>query len=220
MDNKWIKLLLWILLISFYICINILLGSLIKSFNIKNDLLLNFVYIISEIVIASILIYLYRKDFKGKYKELKDKDGNKKIDSSIKIWLIGAASMFILNIFLSLIISDIADNEAVNRTIISNYSLYAITSMILITPICEEIIFRLALNKVTDKKYLYIILSGLIFGYAHIIGATGMQTLYVLPYTAIGISFATIYQKEKNILCSILMHSIHNLVCIAILFIF
>lgn len=219
MDNKIIKFCLWILLVSFYICINILFGSFIKYLNIKNHVLLNVVYILSELIITSILIYLYKKDFKNKFKELKTKEGNKIIDSSAKIWLIGLACMFILNIILSFIIGDIADNEAANRSIISSYSTYAFVTMIILTPICEEIIFRLSTFKIFNNKYLYILFSGLVFGYAHVLGATGLQLLYVLPYTALGISFAYIYQKFQNIYCSILMHSIHNLICISLLFI-
>ena len=113
-ENKWIKALLWLLLICFYIFINIMFGSIIKSLNIKNHLLLNTVYIISEIIITGILVYLYRNDFKGKFKELNSKEGNKKITSSIKIWLLGLLGMVIFNIFLSTIIKDIAENESLN----------------------------------------------------------------------------------------------------------
>ena len=97
-ENKWIKALLWILLLCFYIIISIIFGSIIGSLKIKNDFLLNTAYIISELIITGILVYLYRNDFKGKFKELNSKEGNKKITSSIKIWLFGLLGMVLLNV--------------------------------------------------------------------------------------------------------------------------
>lgn len=213
-ENKNIKALLWIVLLFFYIALNILFASVIKSFNIKNDLLLNGICIICELIINFILVYLYRNDFKDKFKELKSDEGNEKIKLSIKSWLIGLLCMVISNMILSIIIGDIAENESGNRDILTNTSIYAITTMIVLTPICEEIIFRLSLSKMFDNKYIYIIFSGVMFGFAHVIGTTGLQMLYVIPYAALGVSFAYIYSKNQNILCSILMHSIHNLICI------
>ncbi|MBR5662976.1 MAG: CPBP family intramembrane metalloprotease [Bacilli bacterium] len=216
-ENKWIKALLWLLLICFYIFINIMFGSIIKSLNIKNHLLLNTVYIISEIIITGILVYLYRNDFKGKFKELNSKEGNKKITSSIKIWLLGLLGMVIFNIFLSTIIKDIAENESLNRDTLKDLSFYAYTTMIILTPICEEIIFRLSPSKMFNNKYIYIIFSGLMFGFAHVFLSSGIQMLYILPYTSLGIAFSSIYANKQNILCSILMHSLHNLICILII---
>lgn len=217
MSTKYFKFFEWFLVICLYILLTLLLSSGIDALNIKNDILLNCLFIASEVLIAAIFVFIYRKDFKGKYQELKSDEGNKKIFSSFKIWLIGLALMIIFNIFLSIIIGDIAQNEEINRNVISNYSFYAITSMILLTPICEEIIFRLSISKMNVNKYIYIAFSGIIFGFAHVISATGLQTLYVIPYAALGCSFAYIYEKQKNILCTILMHSVHNLICILII---
>ena len=216
-DNKWVKALLWILLLCFYIAINIIFGSVIESLNIKNEYLLNGIYILSEIIITSFLIYLYRNDFKGKYKELKADGGNKKVISSIKIWLIGLFFMVVFNIILSYVIGDMATNEINNRNILNDMSFYAITTMIILTPICEEIIFRLSPFKMFNNKYIYVVFSGLMFGFAHVLLSSGVQVLYILPYASLGLAFSYIYKKEENILCTILTHSLHNLMCILII---
>lgn len=217
-DNKIVKMLLWILLICFYIGINIIFGAFIKGLNIKNDVLLNSCYIAADIFITAILLFLYKNDFKNKFKELKSEDGNQKIIKSIKAWLIGLAIMVFLNIIIGFFVGDIASNEAANRSIISGYSIYAIISMIILAPICEEIIFRLSISKMIDNKFIFILFSGLIFGFAHVMGTKGMQMLFIFPYTALGISFAYIYQKYKNIFLSILMHIIHNMICLILIF--
>ena len=217
MENKLVKGLLWIGLIFLYIFLNIFASYIIKIMHIKNALLSNTAYILAEVIITLILILLYRKDFKDKFKELKSKDGNKMILSSIKIWIIGLLFMIMLNAVLSVFITNISDNEAANRSVIVSHYIYAITSMIVLTPICEEIIFRLSVSKIIDNKFLYVIFSGIIFGFAHVFDTTGLQALYILPYAALGMAFAYIYQKHKNILCTILMHGLHNLVCILLI---
>lgn len=218
MENKFMKFFLWFALIIFYVFLSASLGMIIRSMHIKNDLVLNIAYIVGELVITAILVLLYKNDFKNKFKELKSDKGNEMIKTSIKFWLIGLFFMILFNMFLSFIVGGIAQNESTNRDIISNNSIYAIVTMIILTPICEEIIFRLSPSKMIDNKYLYIIFSGVMFGFVHVIGATGLQSLYILPYASLGLAFASIYDKNKNILCSILMHSIHNMICILLIF--
>ena len=127
--------------------------------------------------------------------------------------------MVVLNMILNFFVHDIAINEELNRNAINTQTYYAYIAIILFAPICEEILFRLAVGKFIDNKYLFIIFSGLLFGFAHVVGTTGLQALYILPYAALGMSFATIYYKSKNILCSIMMHALHNLMCIILIFI-
>lgn len=218
MENKFMKFFLWFMLIFFYILISASFGTIIKNMHIKNELILNAAYIISEIVITTILVLIYRNDFKDKFKELKSDKGNEMIKKSLTLWLTGLFFMILFNILLNFFAGGIAQNESANRNIISNYSFYAIVSMIILTPICEEILFRLSPSKMIDNKYVYIIFSGLMFGFIHVIGATGFQALYILPYASLGLAFASIYEANKNILCSILMHSIHNMICILLIF--
>ena len=115
------------------------------------------------------------------------------------------------------ITTSIASNEAINRSVLSKNYIYAIVRMGLIGPICEEIIFRLSIGKFIDNKYLYIIVSGLVFGYMHIMGAKGIEYLYIIPYSVLGMSFAALYKKTNNILSTITMHILHNLICVILL---
>ena len=125
--------------------------------------------------------------------------------------------MIFTNAIINIAVGAIADNEAINRTVLSKNYIYAIVSMVLVAPICEEIIFRLAIGKFINNKYIYPIISGLVFGYAHIIGSHGLEYLYIIPYAALGISFACLYKKTNNIFSTISMHILHNLVCVIIL---
>ena len=65
-------------------------------------------------------------------------------------------------------------------------------------------------------------MSGLIFGLIHVVG-TGNEgineILMGIPYIIMGLDFAYIYAKTKNIFTTMTLHSIHNLTLLIIQFI-
>ena len=65
-------------------------------------------------------------------------------------------------------------------------------------------------------KYLYILINGFIFAAVHVIGITTSiwDYLYIIPYMALGCSFASLYYKTDNIFSTISMHALHNTVAV------
>ena len=80
-------------------------------------------------------------------------------------------------------------------------------------PINEELTFRKSFKEIFPSKWVFVIMSGLIFGLLHITSyiETFSDIIYLIPYSALGIAFALLYYKTDNIFSSITMHSIHNL---------
>lgn len=213
--KKILNIIYWMSLMLLYILLNSGFGELIKHLNIKNTYLKMSVLLIAEIIITIIFILIFIKDFKKGYKDIHE-DSKEKIFNIIKIWLFGLIIMLISNSIIGSIVGNIASNESSNRELIGKAGLYAIPSMVIFTPICEEILFRLSLSKIFDNKYIFILISGLLFGYAHVIGETGLELLYIIPYGSLGAAFAYIYKKYDNIISSIIAHILHNLLCIII----
>jgi len=109
------------------------------------------------------------------------------------------------------IISNAGGNEAVNNLneVLNNSPIWLVTlCVVIIAPIGEEIIFRkLLVDRVAPFGELHAILfSGLTFGLFH---GNFNQFFYA---TAIGVLFAYVYVKTKNIFYSIIMHAIVNFV--------
>ena len=78
-------------------------------------------------------------------------------------------------------------------------------------PINEEIIFRKSIQDCLKNKWVFIIVSGLIFGYLHVLGSESLYDfLYIIPYGSLGAAFAYLLSKTDNIYVTILMHLIHN----------
>ena len=63
----------------------------------------------------------------------------------------------------------------------------------------------------TINKWLFVIISALIFGYLHVSGSeTLYEFIYIIPYGALGGAFAYLLHETDNIYVPIMMHAIHN----------
>ena len=199
-----------------YIFLSLEFSALVYNLNLQNKLVNTLLLILGDVFIAFTLILIYLKDFKKDYQNF-NKNGKEILKKAIKVWFIGLIIMVTSNLIINSFVNSIASNEAVNRTILDKSFIYAVVTMVLIAPICEEIIFRLSLSKFIDNDYLYYILSGLLFGYMHIMSATGLEVLYIIPYSSLGVAFAYIYRNTKNIFSTISVHIMHNLLCIILI---
>ena len=121
--------------------------------------------------------------------------------------------MMISNIIISLFTNNLAANEQAVREMIDKYPLYMAFQVMLYAPISEEIIFRKSIDKIFKNKYLYIFISGLIFGGLHVISSITslVDCLYLLPYCSLGFVFALLYKNtNNNIFSTITAHAFHN----------
>ena len=84
--------------------------------------------------------------------------------------------------------------------------------IVLIAPFLEEIVFRLSFNKMTKNPKLYAIITGVIFGTAHVISSLSnpLMILLTIPYSAMGIALGYAYKKTDTIFSSLAMHMLHN----------
>ena len=173
------------------------------------------------ILIISIYFKTLKKDFK-----LFFKDFFNNLEISIKYWLIGFIVMVISNLIIIIITNGaIAGNEEQVRQLIDISPLYMLFSVSIYAPLTEELLFRKGFRDIIKNKWLYIIISGGIFGGLHvlptIIGSWLVtesiiisELLFLVPYCSLGIAFAYTYYKTNNIFFIICMHSIHNTMAI------
>ena len=170
-----------------------------------------------------IIFLVYKEKIIKEFKEYISnfKDNFKK---SIKYYIIGFIIMVISNNLISIFFAEAsANNEEAVRTLINIYPVYMIFSVSIYAPIVEETIFRRSFKDIFNSfdnnkyvKYLYISLSGLIFGAMHILGqaSSNIDYLYVIPYASLGCAFAALYYKTDNLFSTIILHSLHNFVAV------
>ena len=80
------------------------------------------------------------------------------------------------------------------------------------TSASSNVIASLAASTFSNNKFIYVLLSGFIFGGLHAISSitTLLDLVYLIPYCSLGFIFAYLYTKTDNIFSTIIAHSFHN----------
>ena len=164
-------------------------------------------------LIDLILFYMYRKDLKENFQRFK-KNFWENSDLAMKCWIVGLGIMMIANLSIMIFTpSKGANNEQDVDAIIKAVPVLAFFMTTVFAPFTEEMAFRKAFYDVLkNNKILYILVSGITFGALHVVFniTSVFDYLYIIPYSALGLSFAFMDAKSDNIFPSIMVHTIHN----------
>lgn len=174
-----------------------------------------------SVLTASLIMIIYNKKISKDFKDMK-KNSIKYFNKYIKYWLIGLFIMMVSNLFINLIVTnDIPSNEQAIRETFNISPLYIFFSAVIYAPIVEELIFRQSIKNIFHNKWLFIIISGLLFGSMHVFGDFKNITdlLYIIPYSTPGIIFAYMLEDSDNICVPMSFHFIHNGILISLQFI-
>lgn len=173
-----------------------------------------------DIILILIVYLIYRKE---NNKELRDYNNNivKYFTIGLTLWIIGIILMISSNLLIhSIYPTSVATNEKAVQEALKLTPIYTAFSACIFAPFMEEMIFRKCLHKVFTNNFIFIIMSGLLFGMAHnldVIGKTDM--IYIIPYGLFGSIFAYTYVKTKNIYVPMTFHFIHNTILVIFSFI-
>ena len=171
-----------------------------------------------SLLFLSIIMLCYRKtlvkDFKPYFKNF-----GKNFENSFKYYLVGVGVMIFSNLIITLLFQgDLSTNETMVRSYINASPLIMAIDISFYAPLAEELLFRKSVRDVVKNKWLYIFISGFIFGGMHVIGTEGLiGLLYLIPYCSLGFTFAYIYAKTDNIYSSIMLHFMHNTISLILL---
>lgn len=207
-DRKWyINLLYAIYSIGGYFLIPGILYSIISNGK-ENDGLSQ---IIALLIFAITLFIIYHKDLK---KELFHfiKNFKSSMKDSIKYYFAGLGFMVLSNLIIAITLKNISANEEAVRSMLVDNPIIMMIQIAILAPLIEEIMFRKSLMPVLKNKWIYALVSGFLFGGAHLLGEpitlTGL--VYIIPYSSLGVCFALMNHKNKSTWNSITMHAIHN----------
>lgn len=173
------------------------------------------VILISGCFSLIILLILFGLSYKKLLTDLKSFCKNIKIylGRNSKYWFCSLGIMIISNLLISLIFnrSTSANDQAI-KTLFGTFPIYIFISSVIIAPITEELVFRQSIKYLIKNKYAFILISGLAFGFMHILASMTnvADFLYIIPYSAPGIAFAYMLEKEDNVFIPISFHLIHN----------
>lgn len=199
--RKWLYLILWILLFSVFY-----LGLIPMPFlqNIPSILRLFLLYGIQALILG----YLLKKDIKRDFLTFQ---GNFK--TYVKYIFPKLGIFFGVYIVISIPIALIAGQISTNQAQLNELPLALTATMaIIFAPILEEWMFRGLLRKSLPNDTIFMIMSALVFGAAHMLYAEEnlMMYIYIIPYTLLGYFLARSYAKTNNIFTNISIHFLWN----------
>lgn len=170
----------------------------------------------SSVMVMIILFFIYRKELKLEFKVFRS-NFIENMDIAFKYWLLGLVIMMISNFIINFFFkAGGANNEELLQKLIRALPWLMVIDAGFIAPFNEEIVFRKVLKDICNNKYVFVFLSFILFGGAHVFShATNiLDYLYIIPYGALGASFAITYQKTNTVFSSMTMHMIHNTILV------
>ena len=197
-----------------------IIGILFIYFPVPNSIYPYLANGINYLFLIFILVSIYKTSLWQDFKNFK-KNGKQNLKIAFKYWILAYIFMILCNMIIIQLVGDIAVNEAENRTIIDAYPILSIFLMVIFGPFIEELLFRQGFKKAFQNSKWFMIVSGILFGFGHLIVAidftsiaafmnTLPQMIYIIPYGGMGYFMAKAYIETDNIFTSIIMHTFHN----------
>lgn len=197
-------------LISFFKSIGLLLivSFIMAVFSIltKNQTV---AYFFTYFTFSLIFLFIYKDKLKNDLKNI----GNDLNTKNIIIIVLFLVLSFISNIILVNMLNQEASNQEIAVSMLTSFPLLGIIAICLFGPFVEEIIYRLPYK----KNWLSIIISTIVFTFAHISNFSLIQILFFIPYLFLSISFSFAYFKNENIILSTTTHILNNLISVVLL---
>lgn len=185
-------------------------------------LLFRIIYlIIYQLLMLGIVAFIFRDRLKRDYEDLKQ-NHQTYFKKYFKYWFLILILMMASNVLITLVTnSNIAANEEMIRENFQVSPIYVFISAVLIAPFLEELVLRLGFRYMFPSKWLFIILSGFVFGGLHVFTSaqTLVELLYIIPYGIPGLVFAYILDESDNIFVPIGLHFVHNGILMSLQFV-
>lgn len=213
----------YILIFLSYFVYNLFISDFLNIFNININKISyiqkNIFLFIIDMIYLIFIILIYKKYLRKEFITFK-KNWKNLLIKYFPVYVMGIFLMAISNIILTKFTGiNLSNNEETIRNLIKVFPIYITFSSVIYAPFVEELIFRKTIRNIIKDDTLFILLSGFIFGIIHVINSDVNninEILMGIPYIIMGIDFAYIFYKSKNIYTTITLHLSHNLILMII----
>lgn len=191
---------------------NFIFGILKIDLSHLNVYIILLILLLMDIIPILFLIHIYRKELKYEF-NLNKATFKNNFDKYIRLWLFGLILMTLSNSIITIFTNiEISNNEQAVRDIATILPIYSLFTTCICAPLGEELAYRKTIGKIFNNKKLSIVMSGVIFGLAHVLGTyeSIVDLLYVIPYGLFGSVFMYMYLESKTIWSTISVHFMHN----------
>lgn len=158
-------------------------------------------------------LYAFKDEFKRGFRETRKHPG-KFLLSILGFWLVSMiASGVINNVIVNFLNVETPNNDA-QMTLWKNAPTYLCFSMLIFSPIIEELALTIATKKIIKNKWFYLLASGLLCGVLYVAFSATGSYLFMISYFVQEVVWAYAYLKTENALVPIGIHLIQNIITI------
>lgn len=170
-----------------------------------------------NIIYLIIIVFCYFKTLKKDFKPFFKNFANN-FEEAFKYYFIGLGIMIFSNLIIIFVLNGgVGENEETVRSYVDIAPFLMLLEVSIYAPLAEELLFRKSIRDVVSNKWLYVLLSGFIFGALHVTSLNSLIDLvYLIPYCSLGFAFSYIYAKSNNIYSTICIHAMHNTITIVL----
>ena len=204
-----------ICIIVLYFIFPMIIGTLLPGMgNSTNTQII--IRLFLELLLSLLFIFFYFDVFK---KDLSKIRKDKIVSKSAWYTVLSIAAVAIINATIFVIMGDTVNpaNSSIIEEYLKTNTIYAMLTVLLISPIKEEIVFRKALKDTLPNKIIFIIFSSIVYtvisvGYNFTLS---IELLATIPVLAVSIIRAYSIVKTENIYTPIFVSVMYSLFVLA-----
>ncbi len=195
-----------------YICLIAFILSLVLMFVVSKHVNTFIGTLVIYISIFIMMIGVFYKQLIHDFKLFKEYF-REYMSLSLKTWIKSLVVMITFGIIIQIATNTTqSNNQQTLQKMFSSYPIFVGLLSVIYAPIAEELMFRGVIRKFIKNKYIFIIISGILFGLLHVIddSKTLAEFSYVILYSSLGMFLAGLYYKTNNLFSNISFHFFQN----------
>lgn len=215
------KLIKTLLVFISYLLYSNVISVVFSTFKITNTTMISF---FADLAFLICIVFVYKDNLKNDFENLKNDYKISKIVKTVIMWVV---IIFVFNILMGalteIIYPNIAadDNTSAITSLLDASTLYTVFKTMIFAVIAEELLYRESVSDVVKNKYLFILVSSVIYTLLNFI-FVGFESIniivYILPYFLPALLFSIAYVKNNNnIIILMLIKFFYNLIPLTIL---
>lgn len=211
-----VKLIKTLLVFISYLLYSNVISVVLSTFKITNATMLSF---LADLIFLICIVFAYRDNLKKDFENLKK---DYKISSIIKTIIIWVVIIFVFNILMGAITEMIYPNMATDdntnamSTLFKTSMSYSLFKTMIFAVVAEELLYRESISDVVKNKYIFIVISSIIYTIMNFIFVgfeSDIIVMDILSYFLPALLFSTAYVKNNNnIIILMLIKFTYNLI--------
>lgn len=210
------KLIKTLLVFISYLLYSNVISVVFSTFKITNTTMISF---FADLAFLICIVFVYKDNLKDDFKNLKNDYKISKIVKTVIMWVV---IIFVFNILMGALTEIIDPNMAFDNnssaiiSLLSSSMFYTIFKTMIFAVIAEELLFRESVSDVVKNKYLFILVSSVIYTLLNFIFiGFNYKTIFadLLTYFLPALLLSTAYVKNNNnIIILMLIKFFYNLI--------